>query len=473
MQIKRFEANTMTAALKMVKDEFGPDAVILSARTLRRNRGLFGAVRVAGVELTAAIDFEYPAGRWGAPREVLPSAPAAAVPTGRRGLLHSLNESLRSFAGRRGRPVAAQSVGDPSAELAELHRHWFSQEVPQDIAAEFTQHLKRLPGYDPRIGLDRLRPLAATVLHDMGLRRFVEADEAGSTRMLALVGPSGVGKTALAIKLAANESMQKKRRVALLSLDDRRIGATEQIRIYAEILGVPWGVAGTSSEARQLVGEWTSMERIIIDTPGVSPGEVERRAEVQEILNALKCREIHLVLNAGLRERDLMPVIEAWKKTPVSGLAFTRLDETSLYGGLLNMAIRSRLPLSWLSTGPRIPEDVTDRSLDQLVDRLWPHRQAPDARSTPGVQYAELPAAASRVAASAAPWVANRNSDLYHRIDCKWARKIKRDHLLQFASAAEAELRNFHACRSCCPDAVAMAGANTFSMGKTQLSGCR
>ena len=87
--------------------------------------------------------------------------------------------------------------------MTDLHRHWTAQEVSDDIASEFMQHLQRLPGYDPGVGLDRLRPLAATVLHDLGLRRFVEADATGTPRTLALVGPSGVGKTALAIKLAA------------------------------------------------------------------------------------------------------------------------------------------------------------------------------------------------------------------------------------------------------------------------------
>jgi flagellar biosynthesis protein FlhF len=476
MQIKRFEAKTMTAALKMVKDEFGPDAVILSARTLRRNRGLFGAVRAADVELTAAIDFQWPAhptaGRRGAYPEAPATAPEAPAPAVRRGLLHTLNEGLRSFAGRRGRPVAADGVGGQPAELAELHRHWLSQEVPQDIAAQFTEHLKRLPGYGPMVDLDRLRPQAATLLHDMGLRRFAEAEGPRGRRMLTLVGPSGAGKTVMAVKLAALESLQG-RRVALLSLDDRRIGAIEQMRIYAGIVGVPWGVAGTSSEAQQLAGEWADMERIIIDTPGVSPGEAHHRADIQDILAAVKCQEVHLVLNAGLREKDLMSVIDAWKKTPVRSLAFTRLDETHVCGSLLNVAIRNRLPISWLSTGPRIPEDLTDRPLELLVDRLWPQSQEPDVRPRPGVQSAGPPIGVNPPAASAAPLVANRNSDLYHRIDCKWARRIKSDHLLQFVSVAEAESRNFHACRSCCPEATASEAGEASWREAARRSGCR
>jgi flagellar biosynthesis protein FlhF len=467
MQIKRFEAHTMTAALKMVKDEFGPDAVILSARTLRQNRGFLGAVRTSGVEVTAAMDTGWPAytaaGRMAAP--TVP-APALAEPAHRRGLFHSLNASLRSLAGRRGTPAPAAA---PAVELAELHHHFLSQEVQRDLAADLVEHIKRLPGYDALLGPDRLRALAVPALQEMGLHGFAGTQEPGSPRVRALVGPNGTGKTSLVMKLAAVESVRRGRRVALATLDDQRIGAVEQLRIYAGILGVPLAVVTSAEEARRVLGDWSSMDSIFIDTPGVSPGETDRRSEVRRILNALTCREVHLVLSAGSREADLMAVIEAWRKVSVSGLAFTRLDETGVCGGLLDVLIRSQLPLSWLSTGPRIPEDLTDRPLEVLADRLWPVRATPDARRTPGARAAGMPGATP----AAAPFVANRSSELYHRPDCKWVRKIKRDHLLQFASPAEAESRNFQACRNCSPDAAGPADTEAGLRDRFRLSAYR
>ena len=464
MQIKRFEAHTMTAALKMVKDEFGPDAVILSARTLRQNRGFFGAVRTSGVEVTAAMDTGWPAypavGRMAAPTVSTPAPAEAAGPAARRGLFHSLNAGLRSFAGRRG---ASAPAAAPTVELAELHHHFLSQEVQRDVAADLVEHIKRLPGYDPLLGPARLRSLAVPALQDMGLHGFAGTQEPGSPRAMALVGPNGAGKTSLVMKLAAIDAVRRGRRVALATLDDQRIGAVEQLRIYAGILGVPLAVMTSAEEARRVLGDWSSMESIFIDTPGVSPGEADRRSEVRRILTALTCREVHLVLNAGSREADLMAVIEAWKKVPVSGLAFTRLDETGVCGGLLDVLIRSQLPLSWLSTGPRIPEDVTDRSLEVLVDRLWPARATPDARA------AGMPGATP----AAAAFVANRSSELYHRPGCKWVRKIKRDHLLEFASPAEAESRHFQACRNCSPDVAEPADTEAGLRDRVRISAYR
>jgi len=473
MQIKRFEAKTMTAALKMVKDEFGPDAVILSARTLRQNRGFFGGARASGVEVTAAMDTGWPAytaaGRMADQRVFTPALPDATGPAARPGLFHSLNKSLRSFTGRRAAPTPASGPAAPAAELAELHHHFLSQEVQRDLAADLVEHIKRLPGYGPLLGPDRLRALAAPALQDMGLRCSVDTGEPGSPRVLALVGPNGAGKTSMVMKLAAIEAVRKGQRVALMTLDDQRIGAVEQLRIYAGILGVPLAVVTSVGDARQALGDWSSMDCILIDTPGVSPGETERRSEVRRILTALKCGEVHLVLNAGSREADLMAVIEAWKKVPVSGLAFTRLDETGVYGSLLNVLIRSQLPLSWLSTGPCIPEDVTERSLELLVSRLWPVPEAHDVRRVTHSRPAGMPGEAP------APvlFVANRSSELYHRPDCKWVRKIKRDHLLQFASPAEAESRNFQACRNCSPDTTEPAGTEAGLRDRVRISAYR
>ena len=441
MQIKRFEAKTMTAALKMVKDEFGLEAVILSARTLRRN-GLFGAGRPTGVEVTAARDYAWPGG-------AEPLRPTAVPPAGgpdagdRRGLFQSLNEGLRSLGRRRTAADAESDPGSPPA-LAELHQHLLGQEVAREVAAELIGQIRRMPGYDSLLTPHQLRPHAAAVLQDMGVRRAVGHGDPGTPRRVALVGPAGAGKTTLAIKLAVAEALGKGRRVALMTLDDQRIGAVEQLKIYAGILGVPMQVVPTADEAPGRLKALGPADLIVIDTPGVSPGEAGRRDEVQRTLAALSCREIHLVLNACTREPDALAVVEGWKSAPVGHLAFTRLDEAGSCGSLLNLLIRTRLPLSYLGTGPRIPEDLAERPVEMLLSRVLPGAsEAVEARMPAGLASAS----------AGASLVANRSSDLYHRPDCKWVRKIKAENLVRFASTSEAEARHFIPCRNCSPDA--------------------
>ena len=174
------------------------------------------------------------------------------------------------------------------------------------------------------------------------------------------------------------------------------------------------------------------------------------------------------MLSACCRENDLRRVIDAWKQVPVSGLAFTRLDETGACGSILNLLIRSRLPLSGLGTGSQIPEDLAERPVELLISRLWPDAKAPGERQTPGAFASVTPGRAT--AATPVRFVANRNSDLYHRIDCKWVRKIKRDHLVQFASPAEAESRNFLACRNCSPDLSEPADSDAVLRGGARIA---
>jgi flagellar biosynthesis protein FlhF len=469
MQIKRFEAKTMTAALKMVKDEFGPDAVILTARSLRSGRGSSAPDRCRA-EVTAAKDsgsVAYTAAGSYAPLSA-PERPAPPTVHGRRGLFQSLNQSLRSFGARR-RPAESAS-SDPGAapELAELYQHLLSQELERELATDLVDHLKRLPGYDRRFGTERLRPLLAGILHDMELR---PAEGAPRPRALVLVGPAGVGNTTTAIKLAADLRLRQHRTPALLTLDDMRIGAIEQLRIYAGILGVPLAVATSPEETRRALADLGDADTLIVDTPGISPGEGDRLSALRPILNELPSREVHLVLSAASREKDLLRVVDAWKAVAAHRLIFTRLDEAGTWGAVLNLMVRTQLPVSWVSTGPRVPEDLVAEPLELLLDRMLPTARDDSVRGErPGDDRHGI-APSGRT--TSARFVANRNSELYHLPGCKWVRKIKPDNLISFATVAEAESRRFLPCRNCGPDQPDHVDDGAVVRDRIRISGYR
>jgi len=472
MQIKRFEAKTMTAALKMVKDEFGVNAVILSARSLKRARGIFGVGRAAAVEVTAASDSggaAYPVTGSVESHRPLPSSPSEAPERAtRRGLLQSLNAGLRSLTHRQ-HPAEPERSDLPAApELTRLFQHLLAQDVERELAGELIEQLQRFPGFDPTLEASGMQPAAVKILQEMFIGRPVDPIDPGTPRVLVMVGPGGAGKTTTAIKLAADPSGRANaRKVALLTLDDHRIGAVDQLRIFGSILNVPLAVATSAEMVHQAWQAFQGVDWLIVDTPGVSPGEPQRRVELGQMLEPLKTKDVHLVLNAGTREKDLVRMVEAWKGFPVHRLAFTRLDEAGTCGHLLNLLNRTGIPVSYLSTGPRIPEDLVAHGLTLLLSRIWPEREHGMVKTARpyGMPHPEAPPPnRSRL-------VANGNSELYHRSDCKWVRKIKPDHLIHFTSAAEAESRQFIACRNCRPQADVRAEANGAWNGVQAASG--
>ncbi len=180
----------------------------------------------------------------------------------------------------------------------------------------------------------------------------------GSPRIVALVGPTGVGKTTTIAKLAAVHALQKKVRVALVTIDTFRVGAVEQLKNYALIMGVPLAVAATPEELDQVLASFSDKELILIDTPGRSPRDREQLAELKGFLETRFAIETHLCLAATTRDRELQETIERFGMLPVNRLLFTKLDESESYGCLVNMVMQYKLQLSYVTDGQRVPEDI-------------------------------------------------------------------------------------------------------------------
>jgi signal recognition particle GTPase len=332
--------------------------------------------------------------------------------------------------------------------LTGLYRHLLAQEVERELAGEIIEHLQKMTGFDPAPDIEGLQSHAVRIMHEIGMGRAADRRENGAPRILVMVGPGGAGKTTTAIKLTADRCRRPDGgKVALLTLDDHRVGAVEQLRIFGSILKVPVAVGTSAAMVREAWQAFQTMDWLVVDTPGISPAEPERMNELRQMLEPLKTKEVHLVLNGCTRYNDLLRMMDWWKGFPVHRLAFTRLDEAGTCGHLLNLLARTGLPLSCLGTGSKIPEDLAVQGLAHLLGLIWPGREnrlvKPDVAPRQALGEAAPPGRPQLVA--------NNSSELYHRSDCKWVRKIKPDHLIHFTSAAEAESRQFVACRNCHP----------------------
>ena len=460
MQIKRFEAQNMTAALRLIKAELGADAVILSARSIKKRSGIWGALKNSGVEVTAATDTRINTGDDSSGLHRTDGVEKPLDPFLRRPenlIKRGLYGQGDGVAGSGGVPRKRSGGTAPGKKyLIGLYQQLISQGVDADIAADLTEGIKLIPNATRRLAGGESEILLSGLLETMGLRaEAIQFDKSGS-QAIAFIGTTGVGKTTTIAKLAALYAVAGKKSVALITFDDVRIGALEQIRVYAKIIGVPLAVASNRSDLKGHLKRFKNMDLVLIDTPGLNSKNNAQIEELQSCFEKLPAMQTQLVLSATTKEADLIDTIKRLKGFGQRRLLFTRLDETGAVGNLLNVLIRTNVPISYVSDGQQIPDDIRPASLDNLFRILLHEKTASYLHS----EFVPISEAAKRVdkpadSGKALPrsyFVANRNSEVYHIAGCKWTNKIKHEHMITFESAAAAAHQNYLPCRNCNPD---------------------
>ncbi|MBF0470637.1 MAG: flagellar biosynthesis protein FlhF, partial [Gammaproteobacteria bacterium] len=447
MKIKRYVAPNMRSAIQMVRDEQGPDAVILSNRRVE-----------GGVEVVAAIDYDAnlvtKMAQEAAPTRPQPLSSSmrstevvkeSAWPRQEQGRSGSASVS-RLFAGNgaeqaapeRPRPSDSAEADDvdiltqlkqrsaPQQTLSSRpspkptksssggsEQHWL-QDPSLNAMREELHSLRNLvvnqlnglawgelknrhPLYVPlmqnllQLGLSSAlsRELSEEVRFSESMSgNWRQAMQGLASRLqvthdniidkggvIALVGPSGVGKTTTAAKLAARYALRHgPDRVALVTIDNFRIGAFQQLRTFGRILGAPVHVAQDQQELEQILELLRDKELVIIDTAGVSHRDA-LASEQMEMLMTLgsgttaEAVEIYALLSASSQLQTQQEIINAYSATRLSGVMLTKLDETTALGGSLSVAIQNRLPIAYLCDGQQVPEDIHPARSNKLVNQ--------------------------------------------------------------------------------------------------------
>ena len=460
MQIKRFEAKNMTSALRLIKAELGTEAVILSARSIKKRSGILGTLKYSGVEVTAATDTRIPAedhfrGDLCAEPAEKPIDPyfsyTQAPITGR-----TKAQGVGTAAEKAFRIKRSDSTVAGKKYLFGLYQLLISQGVDADIAADLTEGMKLIPNATRRLASGESGILITSLLEPMGLyTRPIQLDKT-KPQPIVFMGTSGAGKTTTVAKLAAHFAIARNKAVALITFDDVRIGALDQIRVYARIIGVPLAVVSNRSELKKHMKRFKDKDLVLIDTPGLNPKDDVQIGELQYHLEKWPSLQTQLVLSATTKQTDLIDTIKRLEGFSQRRLLFTRLDETGAVGNLLNVMIRSHIPVSYITNGPQIPDDIRPASLKNLVHILVHEKSAPQLHRDVGSNSES----AKRMDGSTdfivknrqTNFVANRNSDVYHVAGCKWTKKIKHANMITFESAAAAANQNYLPCRNCNPD---------------------
>ncbi len=184
---------------------------------------------------------------------------------------------------------------------------------------------------------------------------------------LALVGPTGVGKTTTVAKLAAAYKLRHQRRVGLITTDTYRIAAVDQLRTYANIIGLPLKVALTPAEMAEACRSLAHCDVILIDTAGRSPNDGARLEEIRAFAKAADPHEVHLVLSSTCSEQVLMRTIERFSAVEADRVIFTKTDEAVSLGVLINVMRKAGKELSFITTGQEVPDHIEAGSPERLA----------------------------------------------------------------------------------------------------------
>jgi len=371
MKLKTFLARDLKDALSQVKRELGPEAVILStqSRWFKENQAEWG--RRPGVEVTAAVDLTaFPSNGekeaedqqgWFPP----PSTPVSQIQEDLEEVKDLLHQWIRQS-------------GPPSwllqhKELTMFYRFLTRSGLDERFVKRWLDNVQGMleqPGEQPLT----LKEVACRYLmHAFEVVDPWKAKEA-QPRYWTFIGPTGVGKTSTIAKLAAKFGFFEKQKVGLISMDNQRLGAHNQLAAYSRLAGQPLMVVHQRQELLEAMEKMADQDLILIDTAGRSPYAPGLQEELQKSLGDVPDLEHHLVLSATTKESNLINAIKRFSVLPIASYIITKLDETNDFSGIFNQLCRHRVPVSYLTAGQRVPEDIELSSRRRVTELLLRRR---------------------------------------------------------------------------------------------------
>ncbi len=407
MIIKKFTGKTEDEALRAARSELGNQAVIMNVKKLKK-KGIMGLFSKPVIEVTAAVEEEQDG--YDAPVKTDlrkgKSTPGAAYDhkAGKENELTKYKDVLTDEEYEKLHPQKKEdkapvqddrskdklenlhtfieqqlkTVMDADADMSEkadqkknsgnkeimsfiklIYTTLINNEVDEKYANDLVEEVEKLS--KPGVTIDYLLSnIYQKLILKFGVSSGIRGSEEGP-KLIFFLGPTGVGKTTTIAKIASEEAVSKKKKVALITSDTYRIKAAEQLRTYAEIMDVPFRVVYTAEDLENAIEEFNDMDFIFVDTAGYSPKDKEKRAEMKDLLDAAKSvsdMETYLVLSITTKYRDLLSICDTYKEMGEFRLIFTKLDETSTFGNIYNIRVYTGAEISYVTDGQDVPDDI-------------------------------------------------------------------------------------------------------------------
>jgi flagellar biosynthesis protein FlhF len=360
MKIKKIKGFSLKEATERMKEELGGEAVILSTKIYEEgNRKIF--------EITAGIDDGVmPAQKGHDKKEKTNKSGKAVSSKNFESELKKLTEKIYQI-NREKKSENSLAVKDEDLDEAikDIEQLLIQREVDTSLVRTIITDLKSNMDFLTKEQLDEQ---LFTIISSMIVTGGFNVEKGKGPKIITLVGPTGVGKTTCIAKLALISKIIHKLDVGLISIDTYRLGAIDQLKIFAEVSNIDFEVAYEPADVKNSLKKFRKKDLIFIDTVGRSQKNSKLLNDIKKFLEPAQSDEVYLVMSATSATRTLVDVANKFKIFKYNGFVFTKLDEAVTFGNILNIAARYDIPIKYLTNGQVIPDDIIAADADFIAN---------------------------------------------------------------------------------------------------------
>ena len=395
MIIKKFTAKTEKEAVELAKKELGDGVVVMNVKDVKA-KGFFAFLKPPMTEVTVALEEESErytsavsainnviASSQTKAEEPVKSTPIIAEETVKKensaieekldSLQYLLEQQLQKPEENKDDREDGENKEETEIDkfMKLLHNTMLENEVDEQYAKDILDEIAQVN--KPNMPFDyALANIYQKMILKFGMPSCITPADKG-IKMVFFLGPTGVGKTTTIAKIASIFRVDQKKKVALLTADTYRIAAAEQLRTYANILEVPFRIIYTVEEIEKAMEDFRDYDYILVDTAGHSHQNSTQKESMNNFIHSVDDKaqkEVYLVLSATTKYRDLISIADAYKEMTDFKLIFTKLDETTTLGNLLNLRLYTNAELSYVTYGQNVPDDIEEFNPQSTVKQL-------------------------------------------------------------------------------------------------------
>ncbi|ABS35091.1 flagellar biosynthesis protein FlhF [Clostridium botulinum] len=398
MKIKKYVVNDMNEAMTRIRYELGADAIIISQRKIRKG-GFLGLFSKKSLEVTAAIDnystekkynsntvnkinkgnnievikrmleernnnvkydnnINHDTNALDRYKEILESKSEGAQNKSLKGKKFSESKDLMDEI--RDLKKIVKDIGKSEKSYADENSSLVKFFKDLDLEEEFIEEIIKKVG-NLEENLEEREKIKRVIEDTIDVR----VNSVG--KVTVLVGPTGVGKTTTIAKLAGKLSLIDKKKVGLITIDTYRIGAVEQLKTYADIMNIPFKVVFSIKDMEKAIIDLDYCDVILVDTTGRSSKNMMQISELRAFIEKIKEKSVHLVISASTKNKDIETIVKGYSILEYENIIITKLDETSIYGSILTILDKGKNPISFITTGQDVPDDIKEGNKEEIA----------------------------------------------------------------------------------------------------------